>query len=209
MGAGDPVLAPREGDEIAAMPADVTAEAVTITPDAQMITDPETAWPIYIDPSVSGSRNEWTMVQSGWPTSTGGYMFNGDQGMGLCDPAATSACSRRNTQRLVWEFGGLDAVAAADSADVISATFAVVGTHSWSCTATTTELWYTAQISGGTTWNNLGWGAPTGSANVAHKSSCAGQPVRWIEMDATGGARAIADNGSSVLTMGIKAADEG
>ncbi|MFF3064290.1 LamG-like jellyroll fold domain-containing protein, partial [Oerskovia sp. NPDC057915] len=32
---------------------------------------------------------------------------------------------------------------------------------------------------------------------------------RWIEMDATGGARAIADNGSSVLTMGIKAADEG
>ncbi|MEK8225031.1 hypothetical protein NKG05_01010 [Oerskovia sp. M15] len=28
-------------------------------------------------------------------------------------------------------------------------------------------------------------------------------------MDATAGARAIADNGSSVLTLGIKAADEG
>ncbi|MFF3066318.1 LamG-like jellyroll fold domain-containing protein [Oerskovia sp. NPDC057915] len=210
MGAGDPVLAPREGDEIAAMPAEVTAEAVTITPDAQMITDPETVWPIYIDPSVSGSRNEWTLIRSGTPNAVAGYKFGGDAGLGLCDPNATSACTKYNdVHRLVWGFGGYGSFGAANGSDVISATFTVYGTHSWSCSATTTQLWYTGMMSAGTTWNNLGWGAQTGSANVAHKPSCAGQSDRWIEFDATAGARALAAFGGGTLTMGLKAADEG
>ncbi|WP_168210074.1 LamG-like jellyroll fold domain-containing protein [Oerskovia sp. KBS0722] len=210
VGTGDPVLAPREGDEIAAMPADVSAEAVTITPDAQMIADPETVWPIYIDPSVSGSRNEWTMIQSGWPTSTGGYMFNGDQGVGLCDPAATSECSRRNVQRLVWEFGGVGSVGAADNADVISAVFSVVGTHSWSCTATSIRAYRVSEISGGTTWSNhaYNWGPLQQERFLAHKPSCAGQPVRWVEFDATEGARAVADYNASTLTLGLASNDE-
>ncbi|MFC6425948.1 hypothetical protein [Oerskovia paurometabola] len=210
VGSGDPVQAPREGDEIAAMPADVAADAVTITPDVEMIADPETVWPIYIDPSVSGSRNEWTLIRSAVPNTVAGYRFGGDAGLGLCDPNATSACSKYNdVHRLVWGFGGYGSFGAANGSDVISATFSVYGTHSWSCSATNTQLWYTGMMSAGTTWNNLGWGAQTGSATVAHKPSCAGQSDRWIEFDATAGARALAAFGGGTLTMGLKAADEG
>ncbi|WP_168210073.1 LamG domain-containing protein [Oerskovia sp. KBS0722] len=210
VGAGDPVQAPREGDEVAAMPAVVEPDAVTITPDVEMIADPETVWPIYIDPSVSGSRNEWTLIRSAVPNTVAGYRFGGDAGLGLCDPNATSACSKYNdVHRLVWGFGGYGSFGAPNGSDVISATFSVYGTHSWSCSATNTQLWYTGMMSAGTTWNNLGWGAQTGSATVAHKPSCAGQSDRWIEFDATAGARALAAFGGGTLTMGLKAADEG
>ncbi|MFJ2301145.1 hypothetical protein, partial [Oerskovia paurometabola] len=209
VGSGDPVQAPREGDEIAAMPAHVSAEAVTITPDVEMIAAPETVWPIYIDPSVSGSRNEWTMIQSGWPTSTGGYMFNGDQGMGLCDPAATSACSRRNTQRLVWEFNGLGTVGSLVNAEVLSATFTVFGTHSWSCSPSGVQAFRVNEISSGTTWSNhIGtWGAYQSGLDVSHNASCGTQ--RWLEFNVTESAKVMADFNTGSVAIGLAAANEG
>jgi hypothetical protein len=48
----------------AAMPVQVTASAVTIVPDRALLRDPETVFPVVIDPSYSDGHTYWTMVWS-------------------------------------------------------------------------------------------------------------------------------------------------
>ncbi len=206
----DRVQGPLGADAVSMMPATVDEGSVTIEPDLAMLENPETQWPVFIDPSVSGSRNAWTLIRSAVPDTVAGFNFDGDAGLGLCDPGATSACTRSNDKhRLIWHFTGLNAVGSMTGADVVSATFAAVGTHSWSCTASGVEAWAVAGIGGWTTWNsNAGsWTLHQQSVSVAHKASCGN--VRWIEFNVTGGAKHIADHNSSTLTIGLKASDEG
>ncbi|TGJ96670.1 hypothetical protein DLJ96_00790 [Actinotalea fermentans ATCC 43279 = JCM 9966 = DSM 3133] len=209
-GTADPVRAPRVGDEIAAMPAVVEADAVTITPDPVMIEDPETVWPIYIDPSIDGHLAQWTMIQSGWPTSAGGYRFTGDQGIGLCSPSSSAECSRASVQRLAWSFT-FGTVASLRSAEVVSATFSAYGTHSWSCTATGVQAYWVSGVAAATTWSSHtgSWGSMQDQVSIAHKPSCSGAPQRWVEFDVTGQLKATADGGYSSASIGLKATDEG
>src|SRR5690606_14126370 len=83
----DRAVAPQSGDRVAALPADLDAGAVTIVPDADMLTDPQTQWPVYIDPSISGSRNSWTVIRSGVPGTVAGYKFAG----ACCAPGSVEA----------------------------------------------------------------------------------------------------------------------
>jgi hypothetical protein len=46
------------------MPVQVTASAVTIVPDRALLRDPETVFPVVIDPSYSDGHTYWTMVWS-------------------------------------------------------------------------------------------------------------------------------------------------
>jgi hypothetical protein len=48
----------------AAMPVQVTTSAVTIAPDRALLRNPDTVFPVVIDPSYSAGRSYWTMVWS-------------------------------------------------------------------------------------------------------------------------------------------------
>jgi hypothetical protein len=199
---------PLDGDRVAdvAMTASTKGQ-VDLVPDDAMLSDAETRWPVYIDPSLSGSRNFWTMVQSALPTSTAGYKFSGDEGVGLCDVQVKSECNVDNVKRLAWGFGGLNSTF---GTDVSSAVFRAYGVHSYSCDPKTVNLKRVDSFGSSATWNTLtGWGdsRTVDSRWVAHKSACPNDLNRYIEFDATSAAQWAADN-RKALYLGLRAATE-
>ncbi len=216
---GEPVLAPALDSAVAAMPVEVSGagegdgngagNVVTVTPDAAMIADPGTSWPVYIDPGVSGSRTEWTAIRSGMSSD---YKFSGDQGLGFCDVSAQSSCGRDFKSRLVWEFRDLSTVSGLASGDITSATFTANGTHSYSCTSYAVQAYNVENIASGTTWSsNSGWTDANyqSTRSVAHRSGCdsdhSPRPIKWNVKQA---AQEAASANHSYITIGLKAADE-
>lgn len=225
----EPVRRPAPDSVVAAMPATVQdvsegearaatteseppdAEAsggtVSVTPDAAMVADPETSWPIYIDPSVSGSRHEWTAIRS---SISSDYKFSGDQGLGLCDVQTVSSCGEDFKSRLVWEFRDLGAIGNVAPGDITSATFKAYGTHSFNCTNYYVRAYRVENIASGTTWNsNSGWtdGRYQSRRSVHHKSGCPSSPG-WVEWNVTDAAKTTASNNVGYLTIGLRAQDE-
>lgn len=192
-----------DGDVAVQMATRVADDGVTITPDTDVLTDPDTVWPVYIDPPVNGTRTEWVSIRNdGWTD----YNYTGDQGVGRCGTTGSPMyCSSVFTRRAIWEFGGLQGVGDADPADIISATLRVYGTHSYSCTPAPINVHLAGDISSGTHWPGA-WGSLLTSVSVAHKAACGNE--RWIEFDVSAAARAVADSGASSVHLGLVAGDE-
>ncbi|WP_263120202.1 LamG domain-containing protein [Cellulomonas fimi] len=195
--------APSSASATAELPAAVAESEVSITPDPAMIDDDSTVWPVYIDPAISGSLNDWTAVRDVFGQS---YRFNPDEGVGLCNRATSTSCTATFKSRILWKFGGLASIGAMNPSDINGTTFAVVGTHSYDCTPRAINLYRVDNWSSATAWpaNNYYFQS---SLTVAHKSSCAGQPVRWLEFPALEAGQAVANANSNQLTMGL-ATDE-
>ncbi|MDF9878466.1 hypothetical protein, partial [Cellulosimicrobium cellulans] len=206
----DRVAGPLDGDTVLEMPARVGDGAVTVVPDAQMIDDPETQWPVFIDPSVSGGLHERTLIRSGNPDIVAGYNWSGNAGLGLCDPGTDSACSKWNdVHRLIFEYNGLTTIGAMAGSDVISATFSAYGAHSYGCTATGVEAHWVTGITAATTWNNYGnnFSSLLQARSVAHKPECSN--ARRIEFDVTRLLKGTADGNYSTAVVGLRASNEG
>ncbi len=193
------VVAPIGGEKVRAMDLEADLDGITVAPDQQMLQDPSTVWPVYIDPSVSGTTLEWTAIRDGYGQA---YKFSPDAGLGLCNVRLATSCGKTHKSRLLWEFGGLGAVMNAAPEDIISATFAAVGTHSYSCTARPVALWRVGTWDGNTAWP-ASFQVPQSTQTVAHKSTCSGQPVRWIEWPALEAARAVAAGTSTDVALGL------
>ncbi|NTW40901.1 MAG: hypothetical protein HGA44_13645, partial [Cellulomonadaceae bacterium] len=199
----DRVEGPLDGDQRSVLRSSLTKDAVTVTPDAAMLADPDTVWPVYIDPAVIGGPSERVAVSTaGWNR----YQF-ADEGMGRCGTTGSPmGCSSVFTERLVYQFTGLQAVGNVEPGDLTSAVLSVYGSHSYSCTASPVEAWWTGGISSGSNWNNVSWLAGLSTQVVAHKAACGNQ--RRIEWNVLYGAQQTAAQNAAQLTVGLKAADE-
>lgn len=204
---GDRMMSPAPGDVIASMPARVDGQRIVISPDAGMLSSPETVWPVYIDPAFSGhGPAEWVAVRTGGYTGTlYKWTTSGGEGTGYCTDVAT--CNTVFRQRLSWEFTGWSTIRNLERADIVEAGFTVNGIHSASCTATTTDLMLTNSLSTGTTWGNIGsWSQLIGSRTEAHNATCLNRGDRTFV--ATEALRRYAENDWSTVTMGLKPRDD-
>lgn len=211
---------PVAGDTVATMGVDVRETQqgghVTVTPDAEMLADPDLEMPLLLDPKIgSPSPAGWAMVQnySAWK-NTPHWRFSGDEGVGLCDPAANTSCTQRNVQRLLWRFSnlryGTDGVTLAELAgtDVVRAEFAVAGTHSFDCNARSVDVYGIAEnINSSTVWDDIGWNAVQDRWTGTHRDGCAGRTTR-AEFDVTARVRTAANRDESWITVGMRAASE-
>lgn len=206
VGQGDRTRAPAAGDTITPMNTAVDGTRIVVSPDGGMLTRPDTVWPVYIDPSFNGHKPATNVaIRTGGYTGTlHNWRTDIGEGAGYCSLAVTSTCNVTFTQRLVWQFDGMDEVRNMVGSDVISAQFRVNGLHSYACSPTTTDLHMTGPISAGTTWNSLSWHDKVSSRNEYY--SCANQGYR--EFDATSALRLFAENDLSTITLGLKANDE-
>jgi hypothetical protein len=200
----DRTEAPSGTEQIELLPASITGDAVTFRPDESMLLDPSTVWPVYIDPPVSGSLNDWTAIRDAYGPA---YRFNPDQGVGKCDVGTSSTCSTTFRSRLKYRFAGLQAIGDAEVADIHTATFTVMGTHSYDCTPRPVNVYRTDDFNSSSTWPGGNWQFQSQQV-VAHKSGCAASPVRRIEFAVVEAAQALASSNGSVLALGIMAADE-
>jgi hypothetical protein len=202
----DPTLAPPPGAAVEVMASELRGDAVTVVPDADLLSDPATTWPVFIDPGMSGSLNQRTAVRT---VIGNAYNFAGDEGVGLCNKATSDTCSHTFKSRVLYQFAGLAGLGALEPDDVQSAVFAVTGTHSYSCTPMPVTLYAVADFDqstpypGGPQWDALQ------TQTITHRSGCgAGREPRRIEFDATAQARAVAAANTSLASFGL-AADEG
>lgn len=200
----DRTAAPTGTESVAVMPVEVADDAVTITPDAQLLSDPATVWPVYIDPEIRRGVSDWTAVRDGYSQD---YRFSPDQGVGICNKADPygSSCSKTFKSRLMWIFGGLEPIQNINPAWILSASFQAVGTHSYSCTPKDVSLYRIDGWNSSSAWPGSSFWGLQSTITVAHKSSCSAQPVRWVGWDATESARAVATVHANALALGLAA----
>ncbi|GIF12835.1 RHS repeat-associated core domain-containing protein [Actinoplanes teichomyceticus] len=193
-GASAPHARPRQ----VTMPAAVATGAVTITPNQQVLTGPDTVYPVYIDPGLTVNRAGYAVVSSASPDTT---FWN------IPDDAYVGS----------WD-GGVSKYRSFFSYDltgsplpgkfVTSATLNLTGTYASSCTPTPFEVWSTAVPSSTSTWNNQpDWYSKqsTSSTTLGGSAACPAGPVA---MDVTSYLQAAAASGWNGMALGLRASDE-
>ncbi|WP_155054071.1 LamG-like jellyroll fold domain-containing protein [Streptomyces blattellae] len=148
----DPASGPSYGDAHATVPLHVDEDSVAVVPDADLL---DTAtFPLYIDPDVTWSESERTLLRS---DGYNDYAWtNGDddegEGMGYCGTYVTGGysyyCGSGYRQRLYFEFSP----SVLKGKKVLDATFRVTETWSMSCSASWVNLVRTNGISSSTEW---------------------------------------------------------
>ncbi|WP_109036420.1 FG-GAP repeat domain-containing protein [Streptomyces rubrogriseus] len=205
----DDAFAPPPGSQQAPVPLDTDGETLSLSPDQDLLTGDNTQYPVYIDPSVSGSRYSWTIVNKKYPNSSfynGAGWINSDGSKGTTTARAgyenetggtTRSYFRMNTKKL-WDTNKV----------ITKSTFRIKNTWSWSCTKRNVDLWRSDAISSSTTWNSRptrrqklstvddakGWG-----------SSC---PAGNLAFDTTAGAKDAAAGKWNTLQLELAAANE-
>ena len=124
----------------------VSSNALTLTPDQPLLSDPDTTFPVYIDPvyKTVGESARLMVSSGGWQPG-----FHGDEGMGLCPSSYTSDCGAAHVKRLFYRMptrvrreddhlGGVP-----DRGEI-----------SPRCTTRTVQLWKTKTFGTSSTWNS-------------------------------------------------------
>lgn len=202
------VRQPVDGDRVARMPVEVSGGAVTVTPDAGLLADADATLPIYIDPTVSATRSEWTVIQSGFGGDDADYWnYTGDAGVGLCAPSTVPACIENDVKRIIWEFALPAQIA---GTHITSATFKAWGTHSLECLDWGIRLYRVPEISPTTVWNNHAhlWSTMLDEVFVHHKNAAGCDPPRWISFNAAAGVQTAADGAWPRLALGLRTTSE-
>ncbi|MFH8394280.1 LamG-like jellyroll fold domain-containing protein [Streptomyces sp. NPDC018036] len=175
-----------------------------LTPDQGLLTNPETAFPVYIDPQTyTPKAGEWTMVSRYWASSPQ-WRFNGDAdaGVGYC---GWDYCAPFDVKRLFFQFP----TSRFGGKTITSATFVGHETWSGSCDGRSVQLWRTKSFTPETTWKSSAdnWLDQLDSKDVAHGGG-AGCPAGDVEFDATAGVKYAASHDSAYTSFGLRAANE-
>ncbi|WP_423462581.1 hypothetical protein ACO229_20145 [Promicromonospora sp. MS192] len=180
-----------------------------VEPDGQMRVEMTAS-----DPSISRAATARTALSS---AGAPGYGWTGTRWVGFCDPAEYGeGCDEAGVQRLVWQFAGIDLLQALEPEDVTSAEFIATSDVAWlddvNCTPSRLDLYDVPRISADTGWSSTATWTPdryAGSMSV-YWPACEQTPAYtgYHDFDATELAlRAVQEN-RSVVTVGVRAADE-
>lgn len=194
-GSGGVVDGPEPGARTSVMDVDVTADSLTVTPDQSFLDDPDTTFPVVLDPqTTSSSLSGWTAVWSN-STSTSFWKTSHSLGVGY-DAFVDNKKSRSLYQFDTHSLGGKK---------ILSATFTALEEWSANCSKKDVELWRTGSISSSTTWaHQPAWSAQvdTVSAAKGYSSDCPGGNVSF---NATSAVSYTAGKSASTTTLGLRA----
>ncbi|MCM1976547.1 LamG-like jellyroll fold domain-containing protein [Streptomyces sp. G1] len=202
---------PPEGAQVADVAVDVTSDSLTLTPDAELLTDRDTVYPVYIDPVVkTANRTAWTMVSS-YHSGASYWKFDDNEGVGRC-PTDVSVLCNPGTD-IKRQFFAIP-TSSFEGKDIVSAEFAVTMVHTYSSSAREVQLGRVnstgaSAINSSTSWSNQ----PSLKETIATKSptdaagSCTStnQNVRF---PVTSTVQKAANNGWDTTTFRLKAGSE-
>lgn len=175
----------------------VSDTALSLTPNATFLADPETTYPVVIDPpAVSATLTGWTTI---WSSSVSTSFWKTSHALGVgydayVDNKRAKSLFQFDTRRVAGK-------------KILNATFTAYAIWSANCTKKDVNLYRTNPISGSTTWKNppTGWSYVTKvSAAKGHSSSC---PDGDVEFDATAAVEYTAKAKSTTTTLGLTASD--
>lgn len=204
---GEPVdsspSAPGVAAHVASVDSSYAGGAITLTPDASLLTGPSTVYPLYIDPSygAGGTLQAWTYVDSYysttsfWKSTDSAGLRVGYQGWDAPYYVGRTYAQMSVDSRLY-------------GADIQDSHFYATDIYAPSCTAEPVELWAVNQISSATTWaNQPDWVTKLDTQNVAYgwSSDCAPASIGFdTKPDLVTAAAKSWPN----VTLGLKATDE-
>ena len=198
------------------MPVSFSKNVLSLRPDAKLLADPATKFPVYIDPAVTGqvAGGAWTTVWSKYKTSSfwkNASALNNGSTSGSAGAGRTEDCSGCSDY-IIRSFFSMD-VSKVRAKQILSATFRIEQRHSWTCSPkSNAKVWMTSGISSSTTWNHqptfYTWFHRADAANRKYGASrlCGhghDRVQRYCDGDQAGGAN------WSTLTLGLRAIDEG
>ncbi len=198
-------VAPAPGDSIEKVETTVTADAITLEPDASALAGPDVEYPVYVDPTISKAGLSRHMISSAFPSSSFHNWSGVSEGVGYQDWEPTPT-----RKRLFWGFG-VPEISHGTGAVVKEAEFKVERTFSASCQAAKLQVYDMDAYSTSTTWNNQ----PTWFAarlqdtvtDAAGFSSACSPGDRMLEWDVTAAAERLAASTAPVRTrifIGVK-----
>ncbi|MFE0452958.1 FG-GAP-like repeat-containing protein [Streptomyces sp. NPDC058914] len=197
------VNGPGEGGHATTAAAAFQDGVLTITPPGNYLAETEgLTYPLFLDPSTTGIRANWTTVYKRYPNSSfyDGANYNED----TKEARVGFESQTWGTARSFFRMQLKNSIA---GADVSSSTLKVLETHSWSCSKRTVQVWRTDSFSSKTTWNRQpGWKRKITSKSFAYgwksNSSC---PDAYVNFTITSLAQEAADNGWTSFNLGLVA----
>ncbi|WTT80384.1 LamG domain-containing protein (plasmid) [Streptomyces sp. NBC_00080] len=146
-------LEPGQGDTVARMNVTVSKDSLSVVPDAKMLSSTEeSAFPLFIDPTVSWGESERTLLRSDGYESYGWSNGDDDQGKGAgkCGTWNGYYCGPGYVQKLYFEFSP----ASLKGKNILDATFRVTEPWAFQCDPRWVDLVRTNNISSATTWSS-------------------------------------------------------
>ncbi|MGW9438916.1 VCBS repeat-containing protein [Streptomyces sp. NPDC055607] len=192
---------PEPGTRSALVGTELKDGTLTLKPDVRLLEDPNTTYPVFVDPSINGHTQAWTLAYKRYPSSNfwNGAGFNGGTDEARAGYENQSNGTGRSFFRVEWKLKG---------ALIKSSTFRLYETHSWSCSKRDVELWLTGGISSSTTWNDQpSWADQLDKVSASHgySSSC---PDDYIGFNAKDAAVKANTAGWSNITLGVRSTSE-
>ncbi|WP_333563797.1 LamG-like jellyroll fold domain-containing protein [Nocardiopsis endophytica] len=194
MSAEEQAVAPKAGARVEQVEADVEVDRLRLRPDADMLADEDTEFPVYIDPSVSVARHSWAYVNKRFPTTSYYNSSDSDTGVGY-EP------QYGNTKRAFWRFKVYERTKKSGTV-IDSATMRFEVSHGFACTDATFELWRTRYLKSSTTWNNQ----PEKLTRQDKVNVDIGRPQcggSGVEFDATQAYKSAAASDNQTVTYGL------
>ncbi|MDT9683494.1 DNRLRE domain-containing protein [Streptomyces sp. TRM76323] len=179
-----------------------------MTPDQEFLNDPQTVYPVFIDPSVKKHTNDWTTAYSRHPNATFYNGKNFNKG-GTHEARVGYESDTWGTSRSYFT---IDWDPDLKGSTVHSAKLRALETYSWSCSKRSMTVHLTGPITSKTNWKNapkMTSANKIGGASFAHGWKSSSCPDEWVAFDVKPTAKKAVDGGWKNMTIGFKAADEG
>ncbi|GEC08425.1 hypothetical protein SSP24_60800 [Streptomyces spinoverrucosus] len=194
---------PGEGAHATTANASFGGDVLKVIPPSSYLQDTEDlTFPLFVDPSTTGIRANWTTVYKKYPRSNfyDGANYNEDT-------KEARVGFERDTWGTARSFFKMKLRDSIKGAEVSSATLKILETHSWSCSKRTVQIWRTDPFGTYTTWNvQPTWKRKITSKSFAYgwksSSSC---PDAYVNFTVTSLAQEAADNGWQSFNFGMVA----
>ncbi|NED17956.1 RHS repeat-associated core domain-containing protein [Streptomyces sp. SID9913] len=177
---------------------------LVLTPDATFLADPDTQYPVTVDPSTSSLSNVFdTYVQQGEKVD-----WSADTELDLGNPGTKNADGTPRTARsfITWNTTPIQ------DALISSAKLSLWNFHSGNtdCKAYPWEVWSTGAASTSSRWTSQpAWTAKKAtSTGTTGNAGCSTQPDGWINADVTGLVQEWASAKATRGHMGLRASNE-
>lgn len=188
---------PDLGDQVAPVQLASTSDELTLTPNTALLTDPDTVFPVVVDPAVPYDkyRNGWTAV---WDNQPSHSFWQTDHSLG----AGYEGYEQFKVVRSYFRFG----TSALAGKQIVSAELNVRQIHAASCQARPTQAYRTGAISPSTTWNNQ----PTryGLQDTSSSTVGCGSGTDFVGWDVTSGIKTSASENAENSTFMLRAQNE-
>ncbi|MFF4371472.1 DNRLRE domain-containing protein [Streptomyces sp. NPDC001594] len=198
-----------EGNHAVSAGAALSGENVlTVTPNSKLLEDAETVYPVFIDPSFKGHKQNWTTFYKTEGSSSfwNGQNYNSGSGTPEARVGYESTSGGTSRAAFIFDFGSQ-----LYGSQIRSANLRMLQTYSWGCDPRAFDVYHVPLITSASTWNNTDnagfWsnriaGASTG---YGYNSSC---PDAWVGIDIKSKVEEGARGAWQNLTLGLRSPNE-